>query len=456
MFATFLVYIARGKLTKKAALFALGLLILPILNITRISIIVLAANLLGEEIAMNVFHTFAGWLLIFGGMLLLLIVGEKILHLKITRGTEEIPSCPECIDRLKKHESFCINCGKFLNTSHVRISKIFWMKVIALLIGAYMVAASLQAPAFAFAQGLTVSNSSPEVNTNVFPNITDYRLQFLYRDLRYERIAGQDASLIYAYIAQNRSTLPVYVLVGVSSSISNLHNWEGSLIAWQTSRGLPPLASIIDSRDLQLTENPRIIARFLVFQPSSDPTNFTYVVLYWYQKASFKMGFTVEPRYIRINLLYLTKDPIDSSKLMKELQNIGQSIVAYWEPLRVQSLVSLGIPMQQFLLASTVLAAVFVQTSQYALEQRKKRTSLKIFEKLASPKEKMLYQTIKDLSQKNKKNTTQNIASAFGKVTGEALNPNELTSLLSNLEKHSLIKADITSNMDQPTLVWKL
>ncbi len=168
-----------------------------------------------------------------------------------------------------------------------------------------------------------------------------------------------------------------------------------------------------------------------------------------------KSGLKVEPRYVRINLLILTTNPNDAPKLIEKLQTIGKSIAAYWEPLRVQSLVSLGIPLQQFLLGSAVVVAIFVQTSQYALEERKKRTNLKIFEKLASPKEELLYQTIKELSQKTKETTTQNIASAFEKATGKAAKQDELTHMLNNLEKHGIINVDILNILDQPRLVWK-
>jgi len=331
------------------------------------------------------------------------------------------------------------------------------MKVAALLIGSYLVTVSIQAPAFAFAPGLTFSDPSPQVNTNVFPEIRDYQLQFLYRDVSFERVAGQDASLIYAYLPQNASTIPVYVIVGVATSISNLHNWEVSLIAWQTAQGLPPLVTLLDSGDVQLTENPRIIARYLVFQ---HPSNYTYTALYWYQKAMFKTGLTVEQRYVRINLLVLTKNSNDSTKLIEKLQNIGQSIAVYWEPLRVQSLVSLGATVQQFLLGSAMLAAVITQTSQYALEQKKKRTNQKIFEKLASRKEKLLYQTIKELNQKTKETTTQNIASAFEKATGNSTaKQNELIHMLNNLKtwnhKRRYHKHSRPAQTCLEALIWK-
>ena len=450
-FAIFLIYITRGSLVKKAFLFALGLLVLPVLNIVRISIIIAAAYFFGQTVS-DIFHTFSGWLLIFFGIFLLLIVGEKILHLQISRGQKEVSPCADCNNDFQSLGAFCSSCGKFLKTAQVRISKKFWLKAIALLVGSFLIAVSIQAPAFAVTKGLAFSNSSPESNVNAFPEIDSYRLQFLYRDTTYEKVAGQDASLVYAYFPVNRSTLPVYLLVGVSTSVSNLHNWEVSLIAWQIAQGLPPLANLLESSDIQLTENPRIVARYLVFK---HPSNYTYVALYWYQRTMFKTGLTVEPRYMRINLLYLTTNPNDAPTLKEELITMGQSITTYWEPLQVQSLVSIGIPMQQFLLGSAVFATVFIQTSQYALEQKKKKTNLKIFEKFASENEKALYQTINELSQKTKETTTKNVASAFENATGRAVKTDGLIEMLNNLEKHGIIKTDITNINDQPILVWK-
>lgn len=451
MFATFLVYVTSGSLIKRVVLFLLGLLLLPIINIIRISLIVLVAYWLGEEIAMTMFHTFTGWLLLFTGMLLLLLVGEKFLHLQIFGSSKEVVSCSECCDDLKNQESFCLNCGRFLKLPNVKISKRLWMKAIALLIGSYLVTVSIQAPVFAFSPELTLSNSNPQVETGVFPEIDDYQLKFLYRDTRFERVAGQDASLIYAYLPQNRSAHPVYVIVGVATSISSLHNWEVSLIAWRISQGLPPLVTLLKSGDIQLTENPRIIARYLVFQ---HPSNYTYVALYWYQRAMFKTGSTVEPRYIRINLLILTKNSGDAPKLIEKLQTIGQSIAVYWEPLRVQSLVSIGVPLQQFLLGFVVLAAVFVQTSQLIVEQKKKRTNLKIFNKFASSDEKLLYKMIKGMA-KNPSATTKNIAIAFKKITSKTVELSKLIAMLTSLEAHGLVKRDIVNVQNQPKLIWK-
>jgi len=328
----------------------------------------------------------------------------------------------------------------------------FWIKITALLLVSYLVALSLQAPTFAFAQGLTIANPNPEASTQSFPEITDYQLKFLYRDERFEKVAHQDASLIYAYISQNASKPSIYVFVGVASSITNLHSWEVCLVSWQTAQGYAALVNVLESRDIQIMKNPPIIARYFVFQ---HPAGYSQITLYWYQRALFKTGLTVEPRFTRISLVILTRDPNDSAKVEQQLVDMGQSITAYWEPLQAQSLVSLSIPTMQALLGFTLLFAAVAQTTQYTTKWRKKTTKLKIFEKMASPEEKLLYRTIKEMGGRTKEKTTQNIALAFEKTTGKAMKPEELIDKLYSLEKSGIIEADIMHIQDQAKLVWK-
>jgi hypothetical protein len=385
-------------------------------------------------------------------MLLLFVITEKLLHIRLFGGAANpSSSCPVC-EELKSNGVFCHNCGRFLKKYQIRLTKRFWTKIVALLLVSYIVTFSIQAPVFAFAQGLTLTNPNPEASLEVFPQISGYQMKFLYRDKSFEKIAGQDASLLYAYFPQNVSNPTVYVLVGVSSSITNLHSWEVCLVTWQTARGYSPLVSVTESRDIQIVENPPIIARYFVFE---HPTNYTQVTLYWYQKALFKTGLTIESKYTRISLIILTTNPSDSPKLEPKLLSMGQTVAAFWEPLKTQSMISLGIPTMQVLLGASLIFATILQTTQYTKDWRRKTTKLKIFEKLAAPKEKLLYKTIKELRQTTKETTTQNIASTFWKASGQAVELNELIYMLDNLEMQKIIKADIIGIQSQPRLVWK-
>jgi len=452
MFATFLAYIIRGSLIKKAGLFLLGFVILQILNIIRISTIVAIGHWLGEEIAMTVFHVATGWLLIFSGILLLLLIAEKLWHLQIFGGSNEIPSCSKCNTSLKNQEPFCSNCGKFLKNLNLRISGRFWIKITALVVGLFLVTLSIQAPVFAFAQGITFTNPNLEVTTEVFPEFAGYQLKFLYRDFDYEKMAHQDASLLYAYIPLNVSAnSTVYVDIGVASSITNLHSWEVCWVTLQTARGYPPLVSVLNSRDVQIMENPPIIARYFVFK---SPDDYTQVTLYWYERALFNTGLTVEQKYVRISLIILATNPTAYHKHQEELLTFAQSIAAYWEPLKVQSLVSLSVPLMQFLLVASILFIIITGTAQYTREWRKKRNNLRIFEKFAPPSEKLLFQTIKKVNEETKA-TTEKIAHALEQATGKPPESDELIHMLNHLQENGLVEIDIANIRDNPQLIWK-
>jgi exosortase len=453
MFATFVAYISRGSINKKFLLFVIGFLMLPMFNILRITLTVFIAYRIGEEVAMTIFHTFSGWFLIFIGMLLLLIISEKLLHLQIFGGTPKVAPCPECDDNQKNDMTFCYRCGKYLETHRARLPKRFWIKMTALLLISYFVMLSIQAPVFAFAQGLTISTPNPEAGVDVFPKIPNFQLSFLYRDQEFEKISSQDASLLYAYVSQNISDPVVYVLVAVADSITNLHSWESCLFTLQAAQGYSQLVTVTDSKDVQLMQDPPITARYFTFQ---HPSNYTQVTLYWYQQALFNTGLTIEPKYTRISLIILTTNQTDYPVLEGKLLDMGQSIAAYWEPLKTRSLFSLGVPTMQILLASVLFLAIFTQIGQHTREWRRKTTNLKIFDKLASPDEKLLYKTISELRQKTRETTTQNIASAINEATGKVTETSKLTQMLDHLEKNQIINAEITSVENQPRLVWKI
>jgi len=448
MFGTFLAYLVRGSMWKKMSIFALGFLILQVLNVVRISFIVLIGYFLGKELAMGIFHMFSGWILIFGGMLLLLFIGKKLLHIQIFR-TSRTDYCSKCKPSLVNHQSFCSNCGRLLRKNLEITSRRFLAKSVALLFGAFLLTVIIQAPVFAFAQGSVVTNANWQTSTNILPETSGYQLRFLNRDPDYEEIARQDAALLYAYVPENPSNSTIFVNVGVASSISNLHSWEVCFVSWRIAQGQPVLVQVLDSRDVQIIQNPLIIARYFVFE---SPNNYTQVTLYWYEKAPINTGATVEQRYVRISLIIYALNPNDYQKLEEILLPFAQSIAAHWEPLKNQSLVSLGVPMLQSLLALAIFFIIFTGTTKYTTEQRKRRNNLRIFENHASQKDKIVLQTIKSAT---KENTFQAIISVLKKNIGNTTRPSELTEILKRLEDHGIVRKDVINLKDQPTLIWK-
>ena len=457
MFAAFLAFIASASVVRKIGLFFLGFLIFEILNIARITIIVSIAFLLGEEIAMLVFHSIAGLVLIFIGMLLILFIAEKFFKIQILPKKQEQMPCPKCKKSLEGFKDFCLNCGRHLGAYREKLSQRFWLKLGMLIIGCSIVAYSIHAPTFAFAQGPVEVTSGWENATNVFPSKLEYAdvnysLRFLYRDMDFEKVARQDASLIYAYIPNNMSKSTIFVLVGVASSISNLHSWEVCLITWQTAQGKYPLVTTLDSRDVQLLPDVPIIARYLVFE---SPYNYTQITLYWYEKATFKTGITVEQKYVRISLIIMKPTGIDYRQYEEELHKVGQEIGDYWQPLKTQSLISLGIPAQQLLLAVSLVFIASTKTIQYSHEWRKKTNNLKIFNNTASPEEKVALQTFQEIAKEKKKIVTSDFAEALKRKTRKNIKFDDLTSLLVRLEEYGFIKRDVESVNNKPRLVWK-
>lgn len=456
MFAAFLALVASASALKKIGVFVIGFFIFEIMNIIRITTIISVAYWFGEEVAMFIYHGVAGLLLIFIGMLLTLFIADKILKIQVFQATQEKPACPKCRKNSQNHENFCLNCGKFLTTSHAAVSQKFWAKLFLLLLGCSILTISINAPTFAIAQGpIGVTSSSGWQNaTNVFPQIPDYNLTFLYRDTDYERIAHQDASLMYAYIPVNKSDSTVYVDVGVASSVSNLHNWEVCLITLQTAQGQYPLVSVLSSRDIQLLEGVPLIARYLTFT-NPQLGNLTQVTLYWYERATFSTGITVEQKYVRISLIILTTNATNYNQYEDELLPFGQTIASFWEPLKTQSLVSLGVPAQQLLLILSIAFVAFTKTVQYSNEWRNKNNNLKIFNKLASTKEKFVLKTIMNLAKKKKTMETSEISTAIKQAVGKSMRFHDLLDMLSRLNNYGFLKKDIVSVKNRPVLIWK-
>jgi exosortase len=468
MFAAFLSYIIRGSIIKKVTLFLTGFLILQVLNIARISIIVLIGNWLGEEIAMSIFHFATGWILIFIGTLTLLLIAEKIWKVQIFAGPNKSSSCPECNRNSEKKQEFCTSCGKFLKKSPIKISKSFWIKIAALLLGCYLVTLSIQAPVFALArtpEALSIeSPSSQAASTQIFPNVTGYQpIEFLGRARpEDEEIAHLDAYLVYMYfpVRTHISERSIEVDVGVASSISNLHGPEVCYVTYQESIGNLPTVTVLDSRDVQLLENPPIIAKFFTFRDYRPEYYRTQVTLYWYEIIVVKTGLTVAQKYVRISLLIYTSISGEYASFEEKLLTAAKPIVAYWEPKTGAALISLGIAFEQVLLVIAIGFVAVAEIAHYTKRWREKSNNLRIFERFASSNEKLVLKTLKDLSEKTKITTTDAIDSALRKTPGNATKDKngagiKLNRVLNRLEESKIIHRDIENVKDKPIFVWK-
>jgi len=456
IFAVFVAYIARGTTWKKTTIFLVGFPLIYALNIFRIIIIVLIGYQYGAETATQTFHLLGGWVLIFIGTFILLFLSEKIWKIQIFTPNTKAASCPNCNPNTKNKEPFCQACGRLLHHINISISKRDLAKTATLLISALLILI-LQVPVFALTEGpAQVLIQSPggeqATATQIFPQIPDYNLSFVYRDKKFEEIAPRDAALVYAYTPINEVEKTVVVSLEVGSSKKVWHSWESSVILWPQKFGLPPRAIQMDLRDVQLLQNPPIIGRFFAFQQTNS--NMTQVVLYWYENAIFRLGTTSEQKYVKISLINFTSNPESIYQIEEQLLPFGLAIANYWQPIKTWSQIALILSKNGTLLMTiptTFLAIILIVHA--VQKQKKKKSNRKIYEKLAS-EEKVILQVVHQASHRDKP-TASTIASLYQEFTGKSIELGTLREKLIEAEKVGLVKREITNQQDEPILTWK-
>jgi exosortase len=455
MFAAFLAFISKTSILKKISIFVAGFFVFWVLNLARIMGIISTAYWFGQDTALFL-HSFAGIVLVFIGMLLILIASEKILKVQIRTRSQPQTSCSQCETKQSQTKAFCDNCGRYLSRSRIKIHRASYLKLIVLILGLSIVVLSINAPTFIASKNNLELNSSVNSQTatsNVFPELNGYTLSFLYRDVAYEQIAHQDASLMYGYFPLNNSQSVIYADVGISSSISNLHNWEVCYVAVQTAQGQYPLVDVYEEQDVQLLPDTSLVARYFIFQ---SPQNYTQSTLYWFGKAAFKTGSSIEQKYYRISLIIISPNSTNIPEYKEELFATGQTVAASIEPLKTQALLSLGVPAIQYMLIIAIVFLIATKITQSLTKQRKKSNNLKIFGSFASKKEKTVMQTIGELSANKKYVSTNEIADSVEKRVGHSVSHKRVLAVLKTLEQYGFIESTLTSKENTPLLLWKV
>lgn len=456
IFATFVAYIARGSTWKKTVFFV-GFPLIYALNTIRIIIIIMIGNQDGMEAAMQAFHLLGGWVLIFLGTLILIFSSEKILKIRIFTTKPQPTACTYCNQNIKKNHSFCAACGKLLKKINGRISKRALLKIALLLIGASFFM-SLQAPIFALTEGpMQVLIQSPggeqPATTQIFPRIPNYTLQFLYRDKKFEEIAQRDAALVYAYIPMNQSAKTIWVTLEIGSSLSVYHAWEGSLITWPQAQGHQPIATQLDLRDVELIQNPPIVGRFFAFQPTGSDV--IQVTLYWYENAFIDTGSIVELKYLKMSLIAFAQNPDGYSEVEDLLLPFGKSIASLWQPMKAWPSIAIFIASQGNMLIELIIGSLaIIFAIQTLLKQKQKESNLQAYNKLRLKEEKLILLAVHNAAEKDKP-VGNAIASSYRKLAQKTIKMDLLQTRLEQAEEAGFVKRDVTSQEDEPMIVWK-
>lgn len=458
IFATFVAYIARGTLKKKAAIFLIGFPLLYGLNIIRIIAIVLIGYQYGIEAAMQVFHLLGGWVLIFIGTFILLALSEKVFKIQLFTNTPKPSTCNYCNLNQSSLQRFCPACGKLQNPLNMKLSKRDLGKMVALMISSILII-NLQVPAFTLTEGLaqvTIQTLGSEKSiTQILPDfLPEYTTKFIYRDREFEKIAQQDASLTYAYISPQET---IWVTLEIAETKYSLHPWEACLITYRIRA--PPVIKL-SQKDVQLLENPPVIGRYFAFRDTK--TNVVEVILYWFEIAFFDTGSSVEQKHVKISLITFVDSPEDILNAEDKLLPFGKAIVNYWQPIKKWSQISLTIGQialsiskhgKTFTIALTSLLAVTLAL-QVMKRRKKERSNFQAYNKLALKEDKLIMQAIHQAAKEGKP-TSIAIALSYRKLSGK---PIELVVLNEKLEKAceaGLVRKEMSSLEDEAILIWK-
>ena len=452
IFALLVAYITRDKLWKKIALILTGIPIIYLLNIIRITILLIIGYHYGENLALQVFHLFGGWILIFIGTLLLLAISEKIFKTKIFMKTE---NCLECNPKPPANQKFCLKCGKILKPDFAIKHRTDAIKIAAIILIAIALA-SIQAPTFALAERPTIlltntTNEEP-ASTEILPDIPNYTLQFAYRDTDFEETSKSDMALAYIYVPHNESQKPIWVSLEIASARSSLHRWEVCLITYPLSQGWKPKVTEIELREIQLSENPPIISRYFVFQYTK--TGLIQAVLYWYESATFNVNGTMQQKHIKISLIAYPDSTEELTQIENQLKALATPIVNYWRPIVTWSPIALVLSQnggQLTAATSFMLIAVVVVALVESRKQQKARSA--VYNKLSEANKQII-----DAIRKTAKATTptlSNIAKTYQEITGNQMDDAKLLQKLNELEATGAIRSEITNSQDEPIKTWK-
>jgi len=452
IFATFTAYIIRDEHWKKLGLLLVGIPLIYLLNILRITVILLIGYHYGEQLALQIFHLLGGWIFIFFGTLVLLTISEKMFKTRIFADSTE--KCLQCNPKPHENQDFCYSCGRILKPASGTLQRADAVKVAAIAF-AIVSLLSIQAPVMALTQNpptVVVHTLSQQASTSILPPVPGYNLTFVYRDREFEARTKQDMSLAYLYAPVSRFEEPVWVALEIASTRSSLHRWEACLITWHTSHGYQAKVNQIDLRDIALSENPPMIGRYFAFQYKR--TNETQVVLYWYKSAIFAVNSTHQQKHIKISLIVYPRSLEDLPRIENQLVALAKAITTYWQPIQPWSQVAMFISQNGARLAaatSIFLAAVPVL---YELEtRRQRRANTDAYQKLSKQTKQIV--GIVHQTEKATLPTLNAISTTYQSATGENIAKEILLQRLSEAEEIGMLESSIANKRDEPIQIWK-
>ncbi|MCW4009251.1 MAG: exosortase/archaeosortase family protein [Candidatus Bathyarchaeota archaeon] len=450
IFALFIAYITRGKLRNKFAILLMGIPLIIVLNIIRITTILFIGYYYGDELALQVFHTVGATVLMFIGTLVLLGITEKFF-----KKPKPPPPCPTCTStELYAYEESCPQCGKLKTFPKTKLNRNDLTKIVCIAL-VVAVLLSIQAPVFALTQGpAEIEIQTPtgtQGNTLLLPQVQGYTLSYVFRDTAFEQLSGEDASLVYAYGSANGTFSTVWVAVELATSLAPLHRWETCLVNYPIIQGYQPTVRQLDLRDIQTQENPPIVSRYFAFQYFNN--NQTQVVLYWYQTAKFNVNGTTQLMNLKMSLVEYPQSPEAIPASEAHLLIFAKAIHNYWQPIQTWTRVALIVSQNGLVLSALAGVALMAILFYGALLNRRSRLfTLRLYSKI-SPQNHLLVNAVVN-AQHLGDSSTRNVAAEYQKLTDLQISETSFTQMLIDAEKAGLVKKNLLNVDDHPVLNW--
>jgi exosortase/archaeosortase family protein len=450
IFTTFFAYISKGSLRRKALFFVSGFPIIYLLNIIRITVIVLVGYYMGTGRALDTIHLLGGWTLTFIGTLIIILISEKVF--KIAINPRVIDSC--------QHEplgNLCNKCGRILKISETPLLRQDLFKLVGLLIVVIFVA-TVQVPTFtltsAQAEVLVKDPSGDEVTQSILPEIEGYDLDFFYRDYNFERIAGQNASLLYVYdYVEEDQPATIWVQIEIGETRGNLHNWELCLISYPALIGDPVCYERVDQRDIHLIENPPLSARYFAFNEINKTT--TQVVLYWFTQTIFETRAGYEYMWSKISVIKYVPRPEDFYIAEAKILPIAKAIAEYWQPIGRWSEVSLTLARYgPYLIGITSLVILGLVIYNQLIENSKRTSASMIIDKITNVEDLKIIQAFKDTGKDGLSETE--ILEKISLDSEEFILRDYLVDWLRNAEDMGIVEQSLANRDNRPYMTWIL
>ena len=323
-------YLASGSPVKKIFYAALAIVFAYLLNVFRITTMVVLGHFYGLGLATDFFHEVGGTAFAFIGTLILLYLASVGLKLSFVQAKAGV--CSFCREST---EAVCAKCGRILKWPKIALS---WKRLVFILL--FLLVCSdliVQASAVNYNAVMTGPHVAVNFNPNTgalgaFTNLTGWSSTFTGR----EKSAEQQLGLIFVgdyALTQGNGTSLVNAIFEVSNLQSQFHTWEGCLHYQSYPINIQKITYVtIYDRGSSIVNGETIVA-------DAPTLNQTLVLVYWFDSLALETNNTLTNYCIKVTLYKFIANVNNSATqtanvdaVSNQLLSVSQGLENTWSP----------------------------------------------------------------------------------------------------------------------------